>query len=102
MDQRLDRLLAAAAPTVSCPADRVVELERIVAETEIQVFAATRRLQIGRRLCLVVLTLVVSVGSAVGVAEASAALRQGDHTVHPSHRGTSTASFQPVSGHGAK
>lgn len=96
MDERLDHLLAAAAPPVSYPTNRVVVLERIVAEA--QVTAATKRLQIGRRICLTALTFLAAVGAGVGVAEASHMLLPENAAVYPSDQ----ANFPLVSGPGAK
>ena len=69
MDERLDDLIALAAPPIPLMAGRDALLGQIIAET--QLAAAARRLRRGRRGCLAASALLVAVGIGVGLAVAA-------------------------------
>lgn len=69
MDERLDDLIALAAPPIPLMTGREALLGQII--TEAQFAAADRRLRRGRRWCLAASTLLVAVGAGVGLAAAT-------------------------------
>lgn len=69
MDERLDDLLALAAPPIPLMAGREALLGEIIAEA--QLAAAARRLRRRRRWCLAACALLVAVGVGVGLATAA-------------------------------
>lgn len=69
MDERLDDLIAPAAPPIPLMAGGEALLGQIVAEA--QLAASARRLPAGRRWCLTASALLVAVGVAVGLAAAA-------------------------------